>query len=286
MMPPAAFAIAGCLAVAAGSDHITFRDLAPAFPGVTAVAPDTPVALAPSPGVQRVWRGAELLQLAARLNVSPPNGAEVCVERPVAVLDSARMLEAMRRNLPAGTIEILDFSRVPAPQGELEFPLSGLRQTPGGGVWNGAVRYAGNRRFVVWAKVNISVWLPRVVAITDLKPGRPVAATDLRLETHEEFPTSAYVASIEDAAGRVLRRPVAAGSPLLPQWLDAPSDVARGEIVRVDVWNGGAHLEFEAEAEASGGRGQTIPVMNPISKKRFMARVDGKSRVSVGSAPR
>jgi len=298
MIPLASFALAGCLAVGAGSDRITVGDLAPAFPGLQSIDPDTPVALAPAPGVERVFRAPELRQLAARLKTAVPAAGSLCVERPVAPLDAARLLDAMRQQLPAATIEILDYSRMPAPEGELEFPVSGLRPAPGvgpsgpvspsgdqrRGFWTGAVRYAGSRRFTIWARVTVLVTEPRVIAAVDLKPARRVEASDLRLEMRQEFPAAGFVTSIEEAAGRVLRRPVSAGTPLTSPWLDPLKDVVRGETVKVDVWNGGAHLELDAEAEASGSIGEIIPVRNPTSKSRFQARVEGQGRVSVGQA--
>jgi len=278
----ASFAMAGCLAVGAGSDHITAGDLAAALPAFQSISPDTLVALAPAPGMRRVFRAPELRQWAARLDAPAPAAGEVCFERPVARLGPERLLEAMRRQLPAAEIEILDYSRMPAPEGPLEFPVSGLRPVPGGGFWSGAVRYAGSRRFTIWAKVKVLVAAPRVIAAVDLKPARPVRAADLRLEMRQEFPAGGFVASIDEAAGRVLRRPVAAGTSLIAQWLDVLQDVARGQTVKVEVWNGGAHLELEAEAEASGSVGEIVPVRNPTSNQRFLARVDGKGRVSVG----
>jgi flagella basal body P-ring formation protein FlgA len=66
--------------------------------------------------------------------------------------------------------------------------------------------------------------------------------------------------------------------------LENPRDVMRGDTVRVEVRDGGAHLELEATAEGSGAFGEIISVLNPISKKRFPARVEGKGRVSVDAA--
>src|ERR1043165_5316224 len=100
MIVLAAFALTGCLVVGAGSDRITVHDLAPVFPGVASGLPDTPVALAPAPGVQRVFRAPELRQFAARFNTAPVEGLnEVCFERPVAVPDPAALLDEMRRQL-------------------------------------------------------------------------------------------------------------------------------------------------------------------------------------------
>jgi flagella basal body P-ring formation protein FlgA len=281
----AAFAMAGCVAVGAGSDHVTAGDVAPALSGFAEIAPETPLALAPAPGVVRVFHAPELRRIAARIHATAGEASEVCVTRPVAPLDPVRLADAMRLLLPEGRIEIIDYSRIPVPEGELDFERSGLRQVSGSGFWSGAVRYGGGHRFAIWAKVKISVAAVRVVAAVNLKAAHPVLASDLRVERSDGFPDSGvYVNSIEAARGRVLRRPVTAGTPLRAMWLDEPKDVARGETVRVEVWNGGAHLELEAEAEASGSTGDTIPVRNTISNRRFPARVEGKGRVSIGKA--
>ena len=128
MIIPLALALA-CLAVAPGADHIVAGDLAGGFPPLAALAPDTPVALAPAPGMARVFRAPDWRLLAARfqLDSGPAAAGPVCVERPVAPLDAPRLLAAMRRSLPDAEIEILDFSRQPAPAGDIEFPAAGLQ---------------------------------------------------------------------------------------------------------------------------------------------------------------
>jgi flagella basal body P-ring formation protein FlgA len=286
MIALAAFALSGCLAVGAGSDYIMAKDLAPGFPALAAVAPDTPVAPAPAPGMARTFHLPELERLSARFHVTPAAESEICIQRQVTVPDRARMLEAMQRQLPGARVEILDVSRQPAPEGPFEFPLSGLRQGIAGGYWNGFVRYGSNHSFAVWAKVKVLVTAARVVAAEELKVGRPIASAQLRIETREEAPgTEAYAIAIEDVAGRVARRAIAAGAAIRLPWTEAAKDVLTGDTVRVDVTNGGAHLEFEAQAQGSGSVGQIIAVLNPVSKKRFPARVEGKGKVSVKGTP-
>lgn len=285
MIPLASFALAGCLAVGSSSDYVLAKDLAPAFPALADVAPDTILVPAPMPGTPRIFRTPELSRLTSRFNAGPAPEGEICIERPVVPLDSARILEAMKRQLPDARIDILDFSRQPAPRGPLEFPLAGLRQGPSGGYWNGFVTYGSNHRFTVWAKVKVLVTAPRVVAAVELKPGHPIDEAQLRLETREVSPVAdAFAINVEDVAGRVPRRSIPAGTAIRQLWLEAAKDIIFGDTVKVEVTNGGAHLEFEAQAQASGSVGQTIPVLNPISKKRFPARVEGKGRVSVGSS--
>jgi flagella basal body P-ring formation protein FlgA len=286
MTPLAALAAAGCLAVGAGSDRILARDMARILPGLAAAAPETPVALAPAPGVRRVFRAAELRRLAAQWNEASPADAELCLERPLTPLDRERIRAAIGRELPDAAVEVLDFSRAPAPEGDLVFPRAGLRQTAAGGYWSGFVRYAGERKFAVWARVNVRIEVTRVVAAAELKPGRAVEAGQLRLEKQAAFPSAAaFAAAIEDVAGRVPRRRIAPGMAIETSWLEAARDVARGETVHVEVRSGGTRLELEARAEASGSAGQTIVLRNPVSNRPFSAKVEGRGKASVGSGP-
>jgi len=281
MMPLAAFALAGCLAVGAGSDRIVAGDLAAAFPQWAAVPPDTPLALAPAPGVLRVFRLQELRRLAERFSLLPAPELEVCVTRPVAVSTAERLLAAMQKELPAAHIELLDFSRQPAPEGELAFPLSGLRQAPAGGYWTGYVAYGGTHRFTLWARVKVRVTAARVIAAQDLKPGLVPDAAQLRVETREEVPAQGFVNAVGEIAGQVPRRAIAAGTALRAEWFEPPKAVLRGEAVEVEAVLGGARLKLECVAEASGAIGETIPVQNPVSKQRFRARVASKGKVVV-----
>jgi flagella basal body P-ring formation protein FlgA len=281
MITVATLALGACLAVGAASDQVLAGDLVPAAPEWSAIPSETPLALAPAPGVQRVFRLPELRRLALRWKLTPPPERELCVTRPVAVPDPALLLAAMRAQLPAAHIEILEYSRQAAPQGELEFPLSGLRQSPGGAWWSGSVRYAGQHRFALWARVKVVVPVARVVAIEPLQPGHPIDAALLRVESREEFPATGYLATVEEAAGKVPRRPIAAGTPLRAQWLEPARVVASGDTVQVEIVNGGARLVLDGMASTSGAVGDSVLVLNPDSKKQFRARVIAAGKVLV-----
>jgi flagella basal body P-ring formation protein FlgA len=281
MIHLAAFVLAGCLAVGTGSDQVVAGDLSAAFPEWNAVPPQTPIALAPAPGVQRVFRVPELRRMAERWNLSPAPDREVCVTRPVAVLTADRIVAAMQKELPPAQIELLDFSRLPAPEGELLFPASGLRQTPAGGYWSGHIVYAGKHRFAVWARVKVKVSATRVISVQDIKPGLSLDAAQFRLETREEVPAAGFASTVEEVAGKVSRRAVIAGTALRKEWFEFAKVVQRGETVGVEVVHGGARLKLEGIAEAPGAIGETIPIQNPVSKQRFPARVESKGRVIV-----
>jgi flagella basal body P-ring formation protein FlgA len=275
-----------CLAVESVSDRITAADLAPAFPGLEGIPPDTPLGMAPAPGVARVFRAPELKTIAESFHLVPPAG-EICIQRTVAPVDPSRMLAAMQKTLPGGRIEILDFSHRPIPEGEIEFPRSGLRDGPSGAFWSGNVRYGGNHLFSIWAKVAVWIKVRRVVALTDFASGDTIPADQIRVELRDEFPAPGdFPDSTDRVSGQLARTPIRAGTAIRAAQLEAPKEVVNGEMVTVDVWSGGAHLKLEARAEGSGARGQMIPVLNPATQKRFWARVEGKGKMSVdGSAP-
>jgi flagella basal body P-ring formation protein FlgA len=283
MMPLAALAVTGCLAVGAGSDQILAGDFTAAIAGLTVPAPETAVAFAPAPGIQRVFHVAELRRLAERFGWSGELNADLCVERPVSPPDPAQFLVAMRKAMPEADISLVDYGRQAVPAGEIEFPPGGLHPGSAGSLWIGYVRYARTRRFEIWARVKVLVAVTRLVAAADLAPGHAIATDQVRLETAREVPPAVpAMASPVDAIGKWPRTVIRAGTAIRAAMLENPKEVMRGDTVTVDVFNGAAHLELEALADRSGAIGETIPVVNPDSHKRFSARVEGKGKVSVG----
>jgi len=284
MIPLAALAAAGCLAVNAGSGQILARDLAAAIPGLTVPVPDAPMAFAPAPGVQRVFRAAELRRMAERFGWVGSVESDICIERPVSPPDPARFLAAMRKAIPEAEITILDYGRQPVPAGEIEFPANGLHPSASGALWTGSVRYAETRRFAVWARVKALVLVTRVIASADLAPNRAIAPDDVRTDTQMETPAAfPTFASGDEVVGKWPRSAIGAGTVIRAGMIESPKAVNRGDTVTVVVSIGGAHLLLEAVAESAGAVGQTIPVLNPESHRCFQARVEGKGRVSVVS---
>jgi len=273
----AALALAGCLAVDPAADQILLSDLSSIFPAEV-VLPGESVGFAPAPGVERRFEIAELRRIAARFHLPDPE-REVCVSRPAAPPDAARILEALRAALPGATIEVLDYSRYPVPDGPLEFALAGLR----GATWSGAVRYGGRHRAPVWARVRVTISATRVIATRNLPAGARIDAADLRVETRDETPSpEAMPSDPADVAGMIPRRSIRAGETVRASWLGPAKAVARGETVDVEVRAGGALLRLPGQALTSGTVGQTILVRNPESNRRFQARIEAPGKVTVG----
>jgi len=280
-------ASSGCLPVK--GDRIRAGDLARAIPAFAAAPPETVLGHAPAPGARRVFRFPELKRLAARHGVSIDPAEEACFTVPVRPLATEELVAAMGRSLgEAGVrIEILDHSRFPAPAGTIEFPLSGLGQpaAPHGTapvVWKGFVRYGGERRFRVWARVKVSAPARCIVALEPLPARKPIELHQVRMEDCERFPSpGSRTVSVEDAAGRLPRRAVPAGAWLSVEETEAPKAVARGEMVAVEARMGAAEVRFEGRAESAGGTGDVVSVRNPSSGRIFKARVKRKGLVAV-----
>lgn len=283
-MTLATIAAAACLAVGSGDDQILLRHVAPAFATLGAAAPETPIGLAPVPGVERRFELPELQRLAARFGLPEPL-REVCVTRPAAPLEPQQILAALHSAIPEARIELLEYSRYPVPEGDLAFPREGFHVSPSGAIWRGAVRYGGRHRAPVWARVRVTVAATRVVGDRDLPAGRPIDASALRLETRDEIPSpEPFPSTVEAVAGCVPRRTIRAGEAIRASIIDEPKAVTRGQAVEVEVRAGAARLRLTAQALASGAVGQTILVVNPESKKRFQARVEAAGRVAVGAS--
>ena len=272
-------------------ERILARDLAAAIPAFHALAPQMPVAFAPLPGSRRIMHASELVSLARRNSIEFATLEDLCFEWPMRPLERAAVMEAMRGSLaadaPDAAIEILELSSNPAPRGRIEFPRDHLGAPAAAGgrppvLWRGNVVYGDARHFAIWARVSVTATLVQVVAVESLRAGQPVEPRQLRLETSRGFPMPAKLAgSIGQVAGRLLLRPVPAGSPIHLDQLKVPFDVSRGDVVDVEVRSGAARLSFSGRAETDGRSGDMVAIRNEGSKRLFQARVNGKGKALV-----
>jgi flagella basal body P-ring formation protein FlgA len=276
--------------VSVRGDRILASDLGSSIPSFREIAPGTPLAASPLPGVRRVFRFSELALLAKRYSVELDAPADLCVERSMEKLDRGRMLESMRATLGIADvrIEIIDASAYPVPMGRIEFQREGLHAPASRSArtpveWRGNVVYSENRRFSIWARVVILATLPRVVAVQNLARGEPISALQVRAETADLFPDTRDVTqTVDQVVGRIPWRNIPEGTEIRLSQTTAPLDVCRGDLVEVDVRSGAARLSLTAKAESGGRSGETITLRNLSSNKVFQARVAGKGKVSVG----
>ena len=275
---------AACLPVS--SDRILVRDLATAVPVFAAAPPAEVLGYAPLPGQRRWFSAADLERLARRFGLAHPKvDGGVCFEWPTAPLTAAVVREALHAAAPLARLELLDFSRQPAPVGKVEFPLRGIRtgaRWQGGEayIWRGRVKYAAGRSFPIWAKVTGGEPSRRVVAKEKLPARKIISAEQLFVEEYLRLPATpaGFAGQLEQVAGRVPRRSIEAGKPVETAWLDDAPVVMKGEHVTVEVRAGSMKLSLAAVSETGGRKGETVLLRNPSSGKRFRARMEQKGR--------
>jgi flagella basal body P-ring formation protein FlgA len=275
---------AGCQAI--DTQTVVAGDVAALIPAFAQLPADFLLGYVPSSGARRIFRGDELERIAKNRGLDLRGLDDVCFVRRLFVPDAPQIRAAMEKTLgiTAVKIEILSSNRNPVPAGEIIFPRAGVQRFSGLEVtWYGYVQGAESARFPVWARARIAAPLNRVVAATDLHPGKPIQKDQVRLEMSEDSPfDDATVRNLNDVVGFLAKMTIANSAPIHKSQVELPMDVARGALVRVDVFAGPAHLSMEARAETAGMKGSFITVRNLSSGREFRAEVTGKDQVIVG----
>ena len=271
-------------------ENILVRDVAAIVPEFSKLPADFNLGYAPLSGEPRIFRGVDLQNIAKNRGVELATPADVCFKRRTFIPTAEQVHEAMAAGLgiPNAKIEITSSSQHPAPSGEVVYPRDGLQFTENQKdlLWHGYVRYGDEQRFNVWAKVRISAAMKRVVATTNIPAGKPIQASQVRLENCEDSPLDeTTVRSLEEAIGFLPKTQLRPAAVIRKNLIERAPDVARGDVVTVRVFEGAAHISLEGRAQQAGVTGSTILVRNPSSGKDFRAQVTGKDQVTIGQIP-
>ncbi len=291
---------AACLSVP--SPRIVAGDIAGAVPLFAQLAPETPIGFAPFPGTQRVLSSRELFQIAAANGLKFPSGEpapSLCVQRAVRPLSIVEVRPVLLSALGVADVamEILEISDQLVPPGRLEFrreelnrPAKDDPQNPV--IWRGQWIYDGQHSLAVWAKVRVAVSRDVVVAVLDIPADTVIRPEQVKTITKRQFPLAEpslnSAPTIDQIAGKMSRRSIAASERITASELEAAKDVIRGETVRVKVVDGAATVTLDAVAQSSGTRGESIIVHNPASGKNFRALIQerGQAVVLASGEPR
>ncbi|HLW75548.1 MAG TPA: flagellar basal body P-ring formation chaperone FlgA, partial [Bryobacteraceae bacterium] len=234
------------------------------------------------PGVKRIFSATEIARLATAHHIALENAAdEICFERATEPLTLETLLPALRAALAMddAKIEIVDFSHAGVPHGSLLFSKAGLSAS---GIWRGRVVFDQTKSMPVWAKARVTVERTWVEASLQISAGKLIDASQLVVRKGPRFPFGPMpVDSMELAAGHQAMRAIAAGEAIFAGMITQPREVEVGETVHVSASSGGALLEFDAVAQSSARRGETVLIRNPENNHLFQARVDAKGKVSV-----
>lgn len=273
------------------AESVLARDVVATVPAFAQLPPDFLLGYVASSGAPKVLHGADLERIAKNRGVDLRGLPDVCFARKTFVPSESQIREAMNKSLgiPKAKIEVVSSSQREAPSGELVFSRSGL-QSPLPGqtevMWHGFVHFGESGRFPVSARVRITATVTRVVTTSDLAPGKLIQPSQVRVELTEDSPLDETLArSLDEVAGSLCRASLRAGTVIRKSQIERPSDVMRGEVVRVDVFEGAAHLEIEGIAQSSGMKGASIVVRNPSNGKDFRAQIAGKGIATIGQAP-
>jgi flagella basal body P-ring formation protein FlgA len=210
-------------------------------------------------------------------------------------LDRESVLSAMKKALAASpdrkdaNIEIVDLSRFPVPDGEVEFDWKAL--TPPAAEqsterWRGVVRRDVDHSFSIWAVVRITVPCTRIVAVQTIRQEEPIAASELRAESYDGFPSESCTDTIGSVIGKVATRTLLANTPIVRGMLAPPASVLKGEQAIAEYRGDAVWLSLPVIAERNGRIGEVIRVINPETHKSFLAQVTGEGKVLIESGSR
>jgi flagella basal body P-ring formation protein FlgA len=282
-----------CIAVPSG--NILARDLSGAVPLFQALDPEAIIGFAPFPGTERILSSHDLVLTGRRYGLAFPPGEPVpslCIERIVHHLSIEEVRASLISALDIADIrlEVLEFSNQPLPPGRLEFQRAALNKPPGNNpqtpvIWRGKLIYDDQHSLTIWAKVKISVDRDMLVAVETIPKGAVIRAEQVATARMQQFPSLEPPRGVPFVAiGKVARRTLPAGQPIVAEALDELEDVLRGETVHVQAIDGGASIRFDAVAQSSGRKGDVIVVHNPSSGRNFRAQIEGREQVVVRGA--
>jgi flagella basal body P-ring formation protein FlgA len=275
------------------SDMIFAKDVAEVLPAFAQVSRDFSLGYVLASGEPRILRGVDLERIAKNQRVELNGLPDLCFARETFVPGAEQLRDAMLAELKSAEmsvaeakIEILSSSQQPVPTGELVFPRSGMQLQQGTqreALWRGYVRSGDGRQFPIWAKVRVTANVKRVVATTGVVAGKPIQGNQVRLESLEDSPFDETAAqTLDEVVGTMSKATLRPGAVIRKTQIEPVPDVARGDLIVVQVFAGGAYLKLEGRAESAGVRGATILVRNLSSGRDFPAQVTGKNQATVG----
>lgn len=285
----ALLAAPGCLEVS--QSRITAGHLKAFVPQFASLPADAEFGYAPAPGTTRWIRRGEVESFARRHGILLESAPELCAVRPSQVLTAAAIESALRPVisglLPGSShrIEIIDYVRLPLPQGVLSFRKEDMHEAQAGALlWRGRIIYDRNRSMPVWVKARIAVEGQSWFARRFIEKGKTLNDEDVELRRCEIPLLEALKRSADsNVVGLEALSGIEAGSRIPVASLGRPVAVRAGDKMKVYSETGSVRLAIEAEAVNGGRVGDLISVVNRSNGAKLRARVTapGQGRISV-----
>ena len=139
----------------------------------------------------------------------------------------------------------------------------------------------------MWRLVLLLLWAgsasaESVVAARNLPAQTVISSGDLMLV---EATISDALTDPTEAFGLETRVAIYAGRPVRVSDLGPPALIERNAIVALEYRSGGLVIRAEGRALARGGAGETIRVMNLVSKTTVTGRIGDDGLIQVGGLP-
>jgi flagella basal body P-ring formation protein FlgA len=255
---------------------------------------------APPPGTRISVEAPQLAAIAREYGVAwrPETGFDRAVlVRPGVPLAEAPVMAALRAALaglgaaPDGAVELQGFQPPMLPVGAApRIVVEQLSYDANEGGFQGALAVAvPGEPAVTVAVAGRSVHrVMLMVAAHRLEPGTALGPQDFtEREVADPAARGALLRDPGAAAGRTVRHAVVAGAPVPLDDLVALPTIARGQRVRMEIASPGIAVTAIGVALGDAGTGETVDVLNPVSRAVVRAEVLGPGRVSVaeGSMP-
>ncbi len=248
----------------------------------------------PAPGARIVVEARQLAAIAREFDVNwrpISSGDRAVLDRPGRPLDRELALGALRQALASAgasddcRIELAAFTAPIVPADAAVTPaVSQMDFDPASGRFTAVLTLTGPSITPIDTRVSgraeAVVEVP--VAAQRLLPGTVLVAEDVRMAKLPADQLQGRVArTIADVVGLQLRHQAAPGRPLQMAELDHPALVRKDAAVLLLLDSPGIALTAAGHALQSGGMGDRVRVLNPISKAVVEGEVIGEGRVRV-----
>jgi flagella basal body P-ring formation protein FlgA len=255
---------------------------------------------APPPGTRISVEAPQLAAIAREYGVAwrPQTGFDRAVlVRPGVPLAEAPVMAALRAALvglgaaPDGAVELQGFQPPMLPVGTApRIVVEQLSYDANQGGFQGALAVAvpGEPAVTVPVAGRSVHRVILMVAAHRLEPGTALGAGDFtEREVADPAARGAVLRDPGAASGRTVRHAVAAGAAVPLDDLVALPTIARGQRVSMEIAAPGITVTAIGVALSDAGTGETVDVLNPVSRAVVRAEVLGPGRVSVaeGSMP-
>jgi len=270
------------------------------FEGLDPARAAHPIGAAPAPGRRMVLEADQLLRLARAHGVAwrPMMPRErAVVERPGRPLPRAEIEAALRAELtplgldPDAALELGGFLPPLVPSGAaVSLGAEGANLELPNGRFSATLVVAAEGMPVLRQRIagRAVATVPAVVPVRRLALGEVVRPEDLRVvRLRAELARGAMAQDPAQVAGRQVRRPLGAESPILLADIAAPALVERNTLVTLVLEAPGMQLAAQGRALEAAPKGAAVRVVNLASQTVVEGVVvaPGRVRVALGPTP-